>query len=184
MKRITRSLLAASLAGMMIFTPVASAGSQPVRMVAQAHSGRTDSNGGHRDNRNASGLGSYHYHCGGYPAHLHENGVCPYTDSASSAAGSSASQGAGTSRRSAAVSSSTVKKVQKKLNSAAVSSSTVKKVQKKLNRLGYECGTADGIMGSKSKKALKKFQRDHELQADGVIGKKTLKRWGWTRGLD
>lgn len=42
-----------------------------------AHQGRTDSNGGHRDNRNASGLGSYHYHCGGHPAHLHTNG-CPY----------------------------------------------------------------------------------------------------------
>ena len=43
-----------------------------------AHSGRTDASGGHRDNKNASGLGSYHYHCGGYPAHLHTNGVCPY----------------------------------------------------------------------------------------------------------
>lgn len=43
-----------------------------------AHSGRTDSNGGHRDNKNKSGLGSYHYHCGGYPAHLHTNG-CPYS---------------------------------------------------------------------------------------------------------
>lgn len=47
--------------------------------VVSAHSGRTDSNGGHRDNKNKSGLGSYHYHCGGYPAHLHENGVCPYS---------------------------------------------------------------------------------------------------------
>ncbi|MBO5477772.1 MAG: Ig-like domain-containing protein [Clostridia bacterium] len=46
-----------------------------------AHSGRTDSNGGHKDNQNKSGLGSYHYHCGGYPAHLHENGACPYTSS-------------------------------------------------------------------------------------------------------
>ena len=44
-----------------------------------AHSGRTDSSGGHRDNKNKSGLGSYHYHCGGYPAHLHNNGGCPYT---------------------------------------------------------------------------------------------------------
>ncbi|MCI8999419.1 MAG: Ig domain-containing protein [Clostridia bacterium] len=43
-----------------------------------AHSGRTDSSGGHKDNQNKSGLGSYHYHCGGYPAHLHTNGVCPY----------------------------------------------------------------------------------------------------------
>lgn len=45
-----------------------------------AHSGRTDSNGGHRDNKNKSGLGRYHYHCGGHPAHLHANGVCPYTN--------------------------------------------------------------------------------------------------------
>lgn len=46
-------------------------------VVVQAHSGRTDSSGGHHDNKNKSGLGSYHYHHG-YPAHLHKNGVCPY----------------------------------------------------------------------------------------------------------
>lgn len=46
---------------------------------ALAHSGRTDANGGHRDNKNASGLGSYHYHHG-YGAHLHPGGVCPYAD--------------------------------------------------------------------------------------------------------
>lgn len=49
-----------------------------------AHSGRTDSSGGHKDNKNKSGLGSYHYHCGGHPAHLHTNGVCPYSTSSSS----------------------------------------------------------------------------------------------------
>lgn len=46
--------------------------------ISFAHSGRTDSRGGHRDNQNRSGLGSYHFHCGGHPAHLHKNGVCPY----------------------------------------------------------------------------------------------------------
>lgn len=45
---------------------------------AYAHSGRTDGSGGHKDNKNASGLGSYHYHHG-YSAHLHKNGICPYT---------------------------------------------------------------------------------------------------------
>lgn len=64
-------------------------------LVAEAHSGRTDANGGHRDNKNASGLGSYHYHCGGYPAHLHPNGVCPYTGSG--AASGSRSGGSGSS---------------------------------------------------------------------------------------
>ena len=38
-----------------------------------AHSGRTDSNGGHWDNS----TGEYHYHHG-YPAHDHVNGICPY----------------------------------------------------------------------------------------------------------
>lgn len=45
-----------------------------------AHSGRTDSDGGHRDNKNKRGLGNYYYHCGGHPAHLHTNGVCPYSN--------------------------------------------------------------------------------------------------------
>lgn len=47
-----------------------------------AHSGRTDSSGGHRDTQDQSGLGSYHYHCGGHPPHLHESGQCPYDASA------------------------------------------------------------------------------------------------------
>lgn len=38
-----------------------------------AHSGRTDSNGGHYD----SSSEEYHYHHG-YPAHQHTNGNCPY----------------------------------------------------------------------------------------------------------
>ena len=51
-----------------------------------AHSGRTDASGGHRDNKNVSGLGYYHYHCGGNPPHLHSNGICPYKTSTSSPA--------------------------------------------------------------------------------------------------
>lgn len=44
---------------------------------ALAHSGRTDSQGGHY-NRST---GEYHFHHG-YPAHQHPNGVCPYSTSA------------------------------------------------------------------------------------------------------
>lgn len=58
---------------------------------AYGHSGRTDSRGGHKDNQNKSGLGSYHYHCGGNPAHLHTNGVCPYSSSSSSSSGTTSS---------------------------------------------------------------------------------------------
>jgi len=46
--------------------------------VGFAHPGRTDGSRGHRDNRNVSGLGNYHYHCKGTQAHLHKDGMCPY----------------------------------------------------------------------------------------------------------
>ncbi len=56
-----------------------------------AHSGRTDKYGGHKDNKNVSGLGSYHYHCGGNPPHLHTNGVCPYSSNKSTSSSSNSS---------------------------------------------------------------------------------------------
>ena len=60
----------------------------------------------------------------------------------------------------------------------SVSRSTIRKVQNTLNSCGYSCGTADGVMGTKTKKALKKYQRDNGLKADGVIGSATLKCMG------
>ncbi len=50
----------------------------------------------------------------------------------------------------------------------------MKKVQKRPNELGYDCGTPYGIMGAKTKRALKRFERDSGLKADGIIGNKTL----------
>ena len=41
--------------------------------ISYAHSGRTDSSGGHYNRQ----TGEYHYHHG-YSAHDHENGICPY----------------------------------------------------------------------------------------------------------
>ena len=71
-----------------------------------AHSGRTDSNGGHKDNQNKSGLGSYHYHCGGHPAHLHPNGICPYSSNSSSSSKSNNSSSSSSSSKSNSSSSS------------------------------------------------------------------------------
>lgn len=72
-----------------------------------AHSGRTDSSGGHKDNKNKSGLGSYHYHCGGHPAHLHTNGVCPYSTSSSSSKSSTSSSSSSKSSSSSSSTSAT-----------------------------------------------------------------------------
>ena len=82
---------------------------------AYGHSGRTDSNGGHKDNQNKSGLGSYHYHCGGHPAHLHTNGVCPYLSNSSSSSSSSSSSNSSTG---------TKKKSTKKATSGSSSSTS------------------------------------------------------------
>lgn len=125
-----------------------------------AHSGRTDSSGGHHDYKNKSGLGDYHYHCGGHPAHLHKNGVCPYTSSSNSSSSSSSSSAKTTSSK----------------TSKYYKASVVKKVQKKLNKLGYDCGKVDGKFGKKTKKAIKKFQKDEEMKVDGNITKKLLKK--------
>ena len=77
-----------------------------IQISVYSHSGRTDANGGHRDNKNKSGLGSYHYHCGGHPAHLHPNGVCPYSSSSQSSTSSSSSGSSSTSGSSSSSSSS------------------------------------------------------------------------------
>lgn len=70
--------MACCMSAMLISTAAVTIPELPFTLDAEAHSGRTDSNGGHKDNKNKSGLGSYHYHCGGYPAHQHSGGVCPY----------------------------------------------------------------------------------------------------------
>ena len=81
-----------------------------------AHSGRTDSSGGHRDNKNKSGLGSYHYHCGGYPAHLHTNGVCPYTSSSSSSKSNTSAESSSSNIKTSTTKLSTIEVTEIEIN--------------------------------------------------------------------
>lgn len=53
------------------------------------------------------------------------------------------------------------------------SGSDVKRLQELLTELGYDCGTADGIFGSKTEAAVKAFQKAHSLYVDGIVGAKT-----------
>ena len=52
--------------------------------------------------------------------------------------------------------------------------STVKTIQRKLKNWGYYTGSVDGIFGSKTKEAVKYFQRKNGLKVDGIVGNKTL----------
>ena len=47
-------------------------------------------------------------------------------------------------------------------------------LQKRLNELGYNCGVADGIFGSRTRQAVMAFQRDNGLAVDGIVGPKTI----------
>ena len=51
----------------------------------------------------------------------------------------------------------------------------VRKLQEMLNTKGYDCGSVDGIFGSKTKAAVLAFQKANGLGADGIVGPLT---WG------
>lgn len=104
----------------------------------EAHSGRTDRNGGHKDNKNVSGLGSYHYHCGGYPAHLHENGVCPYAGGTVASSSNTTTSSVNTSSASAA--NTVANKESKSINNnkQSVSSSASTATTVKISDTSYD----------------------------------------------
>ena len=58
------------------------------------------------------------------------------------------------------------------------SGATVKTIQQKLKNWGYYKGAVDGIFGTKTKEAVKYFQRKNNLTVDGIVGSKTLKALG------
>lgn len=51
-------------------------------------------------------------------------------------------------------------------------------IQQRLNALGYGQLSEDGIFGTKTEAALRKFQRDYGLTVDGIAGQWTLKSLG------
>lgn len=58
------------------------------------------------------------------------------------------------------------------------SGSEVTNIQTKLKRWGYYSGSIDGIFGSQTLNAVKKFQSKNGLTVDGIAGERTLKAMG------
>lgn len=56
--------------------------------------------------------------------------------------------------------------------------SEVRTIQEKLKRWGYYNGAVDGIYGSQTVSAVKKFQQKNGLTVDGIAGKNTLNAMG------
>ncbi len=61
-------------------------------------------------------------------------------------------------------------------------SDEVRAVQQALKEKGYYNYNVDGIFGTRTQSAVKSFQRDNGLEADGIAGEKTLKALGVTSG--
>lgn len=53
-----------------------------------------------------------------------------------------------------------------------------KVIQQRLKNWGYYTGAVDGILGPKSISAIKKFQKNNGLVADGIVGPKTAAKIG------
>jgi len=51
----------------------------------------------------------------------------------------------------------------------SVDSRTIAAVQRALNQLGYDAGTADGVMGPATRRAISAFQKDHDIASDGRL---------------
>jgi len=105
--------------------------------------------GGHHSSHHTYNSEHHYYHCNGYSAHLHPDGICPYSSSTTTAF---------------------------KGTSKYYKTATVKKVQCRLNKLGYKCGTPNGICGTKTKNAIKKFQKKKGITVNGKINKTLLKK--------
>jgi len=48
-----------------------------------------------------------------------------------------------------------------------------KQIQLALKNAGYYAYSVDGKIGKRSVEAIKQFQKDHDLKADGIVGSKT-----------
>ena len=57
---------------------------------------------------------------------------------------------------------------------SGVRSEDVRRMQEALIQLGYLGGVPDGVFGTHTELAVKKFQKENSLKADGVAGAKTL----------
>ncbi len=59
------------------------------------------------------------------------------------------------------------------IDAEAVRKLPVVDIQKALKKAGLEPGPIDGVMGAKTKKAVRDFQKINNLAVDGIVGVKT-----------
>lgn len=135
MKRMKRSLLAMSLAG--VLTVVL-----PAYIVVQASVTTVYAHGHHGGDHHSSSDTTYYY-CGGHSAHEHSGGVCPYSEDDYCDGHSAHTHVNGSCP----------------YNNNCVNSSRTGQAQNILDDSNYEYERADNAFGKITKRALRKYQK-------------------------
>ena len=65
-----------------------------------------------------------------------------------------------------------------KLKKPYMRGNDVKTLQNALKAAGFDPGQIDGIYGKKTERAVRRFQKAHQLKADGIAGEKTFQALG------
>lgn len=60
---------------------------------------------------------------------------------------------------------------------------TLSGIQARCNNLGFDCGIVDGVMGSKTREGIKRFQASVGLEQDGEAGSKTQEKLRESYGI-
>jgi TonB family protein len=138
-----------------------------IALSVSAHPGRTDGRGGHRVRTSGWGypVGSYHYHNGG-PAPILSPRTIRIRHSPRNA-----------DLRIPAIESSIDADVLRRGTSTRGNSyrSLVVAAQKALIRLGYDCGSPDGRVGSRTVAALSAFQHGRNFDEAGTLTSETVR---------
>lgn len=164
---------------------------------SSAHSGRTDSNGGHTDHS----TGEYHYHHG-FPAHQHTNGVCPYsfvdkTGSSSGSGGGKSSSSSGSSHASNSASSSSKTNILSDIIAIliylgplvtyiiynvikAIRGGIAKLTEARIEKKNYfeNKDKYTLLYGGKSAEELSSIPKDAEIGSDGLPKLRGVHGWG------
>lgn len=181
MIKVSKKLVGCMMGGILMCQPITMDGVDWFPVVVKAHSGHhgdshhnygyTENSdpyyycNGHEAHLHEGGVCPYsdsYYYCGGHEAHLHDGGVCPYslaTDESvyGEAASSSFSQNI--------ILDTSGKTIELSIGeSVAISKDMIRLVQDVLNQKGYDCGTADGVIGIKTKEAIQKYLEENESQ--------------------
>lgn len=64
----------------------------------------------------------------------------------------------------------------KKINTPVYTNGQIREVQELLHDLGYEPGEIEGHMGQQTRKAIRNFQKSHQLKSDGILTDNLFKK--------